>query len=89
MMDAFSNAREYCDVGFCVNASYLISMSPRSAKNPAPIVYSSGDSPGEGDLDVIFVHGKPQIQQLQLPIVSIQQIATRRAVRARASHILP
>ena len=47
------------------------------------------DLPSEGYLDMILIHGKPQIQQLQLTIVSIQQISSGRAIFPCTSHILP
>lgn len=44
--------------------------------------------PCERDLDVVLIHREPQIQQLQLAIVTVQQIATGSAVLASSSHIL-
>jgi len=44
--------------------------------------------PGKRDLDVIFVHRKPQIQEFQLPIIPIQQIASCRTVLASTPHVL-
>lgn len=34
IMEAFSNAREYCEVGLCVNASNLFPPLLASHKNP-------------------------------------------------------
>jgi hypothetical protein len=44
--------------------------------------------PGKLDLDVVLVDGKAQIQQLQLAVVSVQQVPARSAVLARAAHVL-
>ena len=45
-------------------------------------------SPGKRDLDVILIDGKPQVQQLQLTVVSIQQIPAGGAVLAGTPHVL-
>lgn len=37
---------------------------------------------------MVLIHGKPQVQKLQLAIIAIQQVAPRRAVLASPSHIL-
>ena len=37
---------------------------------------------------MILVHRKPQIQELKLSIVSIQQIAARRTIFASTPHVL-
>lgn len=44
--------------------------------------------PCEGDLDVVVIDGEPEVQQLQLTVVSIQQITTDSAVFAYAPHVL-
>lgn len=47
------------------------------------------DSPGERDLDMILINRKPQIQQLQLSVISVQQIPPRGRICTRTSHVLP
>ena len=47
-----------------------------------------GGSPGEGDLDVVLVDGEPEVQQLQLAVVAVQQVSAGGAVLASASHVL-
>ena len=37
---------------------------------------------------MILVHGKPEIQQLKLTIVPVQEISSRRTVLASAAHVL-
>lgn len=44
--------------------------------------------PCERDLDMVLINGKPEIQQFQLAIISIQQVASSSAILACASHIL-
>lgn len=86
MMEAFSYAREYCEVALCVKASYLgakrQSCQQRCAEAAALCI------PCERDLDVVLVDGEPQIQQLQLSVVSIEQVAAGGAVLAGTSHVL-
>jgi hypothetical protein len=48
-----------------------------------------GVEPGEADLDVVLVDGEAQVQQLELAVVSVQQITPRGAVLAGAPHVLP
>lgn len=48
-----------------------------------------GIEPGELHLDMILVHGKAQVEELELAVISIQQIPSRRAVLSGPSHVLP
>jgi hypothetical protein len=38
---------------------------------------------------VVLVHRKPEVQQLQLSVVPVEQISSGRAVLARTPHVLP
>lgn len=38
---------------------------------------------------MILIHGKPQIKQLELSVVSVQEIPARRTIGACPSHVLP
>lgn len=84
MMEAFSKASEYCAVGLCVNASNLVSVSHSASCYPRRC-----SVPGKLDLDVVLVDRKPQVQKLQLAVVSVQQIPPRSTILPRAPHILP
>lgn len=87
MMEAFSKASEYCEVGLWVKASNL-------RKEACVLAVGGGlgvggaDVPSEGDLDVVLVDGEPEVEELQLAIVAIQQVPPRGAVLARAPHVL-
>lgn len=50
--------------------------------------WSGRDGPGKGDLDVILIDGKAQVQQLELAIVSVEQVSSSSRVLAGASHVL-
>lgn len=52
------------------------------------IQHASG-VPCKADLDMILIDRKPQIQQFQLSVVSIQQVPSSRAVFPCAPHVLP
>ena len=45
--------------------------------------------PCKGDLDVILVNRESEVQQLQLSVVTIQQVTTGSAILPSASHVLP
>ena len=76
MMEAFSKASEYCEVDLCVKASNL-----EESKQCSTFGAQGGESgkdgrrgkdvPGEGDFDVLLVDRKPEIQQLELAVVSV------------------
>ena len=53
-----------------------------------PTLTPSINVPSEGYLDVVLVNGKAQVQQLQLAIVSVEEVATRGTVGTSASHVL-
>jgi hypothetical protein len=82
MIEAFSKAKENWEVGFAVNASNLPIVSPSQARRRCQY------RPCKRDLNMILIHGKPEIQQLQLAIVSVQEISSCRTVIASAPHIL-
>lgn len=84
-MEAFSKAREYCEVGLWVKASNLRGCQQlRDGKGD-----SKTDAPCEGDLDVLLVYRKAQVEQLQLAIVSVKKVPSSSAVLACTSHVLP
>lgn len=69
MMEAFSNANEYCAVALCVNASNLHQRVSEHGNT-----HSHGEKqllPGEGDPDMLFVDRKAQIQQFELTVVPV------------------
>lgn len=84
MIEAFSKAREYCEVGLWVNASNLIECQQRRAKTDR-----GTDVPGEGDLDVLLINREAQVEQFQLAIVSVEKVPSGSAVLACTSHVLP
>lgn len=47
------------------------------------------NAPGKRDLDVLLVDGEAQVEQLQLAIVSVQQVPSGGAVPACTPHVLP
>lgn len=47
------------------------------------------DVPGERNLDVVLIDRESQIQQLQLTVIPIQQVASGSTVLPSTSHILP
>ena len=49
---------------------------------------SQANTPGKRDRDVALVDGKAQIQQLQLTVITIEQISSSSAVLAGSSHVL-
>lgn len=51
-------------------------------------VQVSQDVPGEGNLDVVLINRESQIQQLQLTIVPIQQVAPGSTILPSPSHVL-
>ena len=59
MIEAFSNAREYCEVGLCVKASNLEErdMLVRHLERQ-----NGHDVPCERHFDMILIHREPQIQ---------------------------
>lgn len=63
MMEAFSYASEYWDMGLWVKASSLTVMSKKQVTAGARVSSVSGeiDVPGEGDFDVIFVDRETQV----------------------------
>lgn len=46
-------------------------------------------APCEGDLDVLLIDRKAQVEQLQLSIISVEQVPSGSAVLACTSHVLP
>lgn len=70
MMEAFSNAREYCAVDLWVKASNLIrTMLVYWGAWPRSIVKKG--APCKRDFDMLFVDGKPQVQELKLAVVTV------------------
>lgn len=88
MMEAFSKAREYWEVGLCVNASNLgyCQQLVRPVGEKVSVVGAS--APGEGDLDVLFVDREAQVEQLKLAVVSVEEIPPGSAILACTSHVL-
>lgn len=87
MMEAFSKAKEYWEVGLCVKASNL--GETLAACQPGPGHAWINHTPCERDLDVLFIDGEAQVEQLELAIISVEQVPPGGAVFAGASHILP
>lgn len=87
MMEAFSKAKEYWEVGLCVKASNLEKRLAARQRDPGRT--SPDNAPRERDLDVLLVDGKAQVEQFKLAIVSIEQIPPGRAVLPGTPHVLP
>lgn len=73
-------------VGECIEPGrLLVGQSPTFIS-----VYTErSDVPGERYLDVVLIHRKPQVEQFQLSIISVQQVPSRSAVLPGAPHVLP
>lgn len=84
MMEAFSNAREYWEVGLWVNASYLWIEGQLYSR----IERENRTIPSKRDFDMTLINRKPQVQELELSVVAIQQIAASRAILPGPSHVL-
>jgi len=87
MMEAFSKAKEYWEVGLCVKASNLgetLAAWPRDFARASP-----DNAPCERDLDVLFVDGEAQVEQFKLAVVSVEQIPPSGAVFPGTPHVLP
>lgn len=90
MMEAFSKAREYCEVGLWVKASNLgKTVSAIRQVFPHTESPSTRHAPCKANLDVLLVHREAQVEQLQLSIVSVEKVPPGGAVLARTSHVLP
>lgn len=88
MMEAFSKASEYWEVGLCVNASNLEWCQQLVGPVGRGISVEEASAPGEGDLDVLLVDGEAQVEQLKLAVVSVEEIPSSSAVLSCASHVL-
>lgn len=87
MMEAFSKAKEYWEVGLCVKASNLGGALAACQRGPRHAWLNN--APCERDLDVLLVDGEAQIKQFKLAVVSIEQIPPSRTVLPGTSHVLP
>lgn len=87
MMEAFSKAKEYWEVGLCVNASNLRERLAACQRGPRHASFIN--APCKRDLDVLFVDGEAQVEQFKLAIVSVEQIPPSGAVFPGTPHVLP
>jgi len=83
MMDAFSYAKEYCEVGLWVKASNLESLDQNIGNSQM-----SMNIPGERYLDVVLIHRESEVQELKLAVISVEKVPPSGAVLPSASHIL-
>lgn len=87
MMEAFSNAKEYWEVGLCVKASNLRGALAACQRGPQRALLNN--APCKRDLDVLLVDGEAQVEQFKLAVVSVEQIPPGSAVLPGTSHVLP
>lgn len=82
-MDAFSYAKEYCEVGLWVKASNLETLDQIIGNSQISI-----NIPGERYLDMVLIHRESKIQELELAIISVEKVPPSGAVLPSASHVL-
>lgn len=90
IIEAFSKAKEYCEVGLWVKASNLGQWdSISSARTVGLVSTTTTDAPCKGYFDMLLVYREAQVEQLELAIVSVEKVPSSRAVLAGTPHVLP